>query len=568
MIGFPKTKGVRLSTRLILNYFLVALITVVAAGVVALPLLQHYQDDRNELWRQRLILEYNDRLNSLINVMVQQRDSNPFHEYLLSNPKVAPAQRVWPTAPSIDVVREKFNEISRESEQLRLLVMTVRDREVKVDTETDPKLSLQGETLTGLEALAPTPSPTAGTTAGATPAPTTSATTAASARAIDATITLSSGKAYNILYRTAGTVYAPNLFGITNRSVPLEYIVAIVIPPLPSTEVWADLLLILTLAALVAMAFSLIVGLLLARQLSRPLVRLTRASQAVAQGDYEQRVTPAGGYELTRLAEAFNQMTYNVAESQRMQRQLIANVSHELKTPLTSIQGFSHAMLDGALIRQEEYARAAEIISTESDRMIRLVYSLLDLSKLESGQAALQRHEMDLAGTLDSCIESFLPRAEAQDVRLVKDFQSPLLVNGDSDRLRQVFNNLIDNALKYTPERGRITVKGYNAGKNIIITLTDTGVGIPSVDLPHIFERFYQADKSRRRDQTQEGTGLGLAIVKEIIQAHGGKIDAVSTEGMGTQFTVVLPAIVNNISKSDSSSGTGQFHILPVVNKK
>jgi two-component system sensor histidine kinase ResE len=235
-----------------------------------------------------------------------------------------------------------------------------------------------------------------------------------------------------------------------------------------------------------------------------------------------------------------------VDKSQRIQRQLIANVSHELKTPLTSIQGFSQAMLDGILRRPEDFVRPAEIISHETARMIRLVNGLLELSKLESGQAALNLTELDLARVLQNCADSFAPQAYSNEVKLLTDFKSPLPLNGDPDRLNQVFSNLVHNAIKFTPAGGTIRLAAYRTGSSVVVTVTDTGAGIPAADLPNIFERFYQADKSRRRDQADEGTGLGLAISREIIQAHGGKIEATSELNKGTQFVVTLPVLVRS----------------------
>jgi signal transduction histidine kinase len=297
----------------------------------------------------------------------------------------------------------------------------------------------------------------------------------------------------------------------------------------------------LILAGLAALVVSLVTGLLLARSISRPLVRLTKATAAVAKGDYSHTVPPEGGYELARLAESFNHMSDEVEEAQRMQRELIGNVSHELKTPLTAILGFSQAMLDGALKRPEDFAGSAGIIHGETERMIRLVNSLLDLSRLESGQIQMARHELDLRDILERAVTSFGPRAEAAEVKLVRQVNPIPLMVGDNDRLRQVFNNLIDNALKYTPAGGQITVACHSDGRYIVATVTDTGTGIPQEDLAHIFERFYQANKARSREV--EGIGLGLAITREIVHAHGGKIEAQSKVGVGTRFSVMFPAL-------------------------
>ncbi len=523
-------KGLSLGSKLILTYSLVALLALVVAGLVALPLLQGYQNERIDQERLRKALEYGGNLDALrVLISNQQSDRNPFQNLLVTNPKAAPNQRSWPAAPAIETLRQKFNDLAVER-GLRIMVITINDRVVKVDTTLDTTTSLQGEMLPSVQPNpAPTPPPASSVRTLPTPPET--------------TLITRTGHQYSLYYLPVRGDNAPNLFGLNARQRPLEYILAVVVPAIPAPEVWQDLMVILGVAALAALLLSTVIGFLLARSMSRPVVRLTEATHAVAQGDYEQRVLPQGGIELTRLAESFNQMTYNVAEAQRMQRQLIANVSHELKTPLTSIQGFSQAMLDGVLRRPEDFNRSATIIVSEASRMIRLVNGLLDLSQLESRQAALHSVELDLAQILNQCLESFAPRALAVRVDLIQQYQSPIIICGDADRLRQVFNNLIDNALKYSNPSGSLLLSAHSSGNVIEIKVVDSGSGISAVDLPYIFERFYQADKSRRRDQAHEGTGLGLAICKEIIEAHKGKIKVFSEVGRGTQFVITLPAI-------------------------
>ncbi len=545
-------KGLRLSTKLIVTYSLVALIAVVASGAVALPLLQNYQDDRVDEERQRITLEFTEQIDFVRNAISNRQSAfNPFKENLTTNPNAPSNARAWPATPGVETVRQKFRDLAQLRNNLRIVVLVGNNNEVQVDTDPDSAKSLQGLSFSGTKIVDPTPSPNA-----------------VRAPAPGFSLTASNGRQYNLFYRIIRGDNAPNLFGIDNKLRPNPYVIAVVVPEVAAPEVWRGLVPIMAVAALVALLVSFVVGLLLARNLSRPLVRLTQATQAVARGDYEHRVAPEGGYELNRLAESFNQMTHDVAEAHRMQRQLIANVSHELKTPLTSIQGFSQAMIDGALRRPEDYARPAEIISQEAARMVRLVNGLLDLSKLESGQAALQRHEMDLAEMLRLSVESFAPRAAAAEIALLADFQPPLMINGDPDRLRQVFNNLIDNALKYTPPGGTIWVRAFRIDNMIQASVRDSGSGIPAVDLPHIFERFYQADKSRRRDLAIEGSGLGLAITKEIVLAHNGKIEATSVEGETTQFVVLLPALVNNTPPTLLPVTSKSFGNSQLVNKK
>ncbi len=526
----------RLRSKLIISYIVVVLIAVIASGALALPMLQDYQNKRYNAEVERTVRAQADALGQAIN-RILSTDPNKalFRESL---PTGNGANQKWPiTPPALDDVRDA---ITREARGQRIVVVRARlDRErlVLVDTEPDSSKSWQGINLPARRTLAlPTATPTGGT---ATVSPT---------NGIDSILVNNVRYYYNqpdksdyfILFRPVGGG-GPNLFGLNGQGKPENLYYAAVFPVPPQPDVIGDMLLNLSISGLVALVVSLIAGLLLARSISGPLVRLTDASQAVAKGDYSHTVPPQGGYELAHLAESFNHMSNEIEAYQRMQRELIGNVSHELKTPLTTILGFSQAMVDGALKRPEDFAPVAEIIHGETERMIRLVQSLLDLSKLESGQVQMARSELNLQEILEKAVTSFGPRAQATGVRLVSELEPLPPTLGDNDRLRQVFNNLIDNALKYTPAGGTVTVACRSDGRNIVVTVSDTGAGISEEDLRHIFERFYQANKARSREV--EGVGLGLAITREIVNAHGGKIEAQSKVGRGSRFIVMLPAL-------------------------
>ena len=212
-----------------------------------------------------------------------------------------------------------------------------------------------------------------------------------------------------------------------------------------------------------------------------------------------------------------------------------------MKTPLTSIQGFAQALLDDTANTPESRKQAAQIIYDESGRMHRMALDLLDLARLEGGIADLKMADVDMKALLQNIIEKFTPRAQRADVALqLKTVDNLPVLIGDGDRLAQVFTNLVDNALKFTPEGGQVTLSAENAGAEMELSITDTGPGIPKEALPRIFDRFYQVDESRAGGE-EHGTGLGLAIAKEIIQAHGGRIGVRSGSGQGTAFTIHLP---------------------------
>ena len=302
-----------------------------------------------------------------------------------------------------------------------------------------------------------------------------------------------------------------------------------------------DLLSPLIQAALVGLAASLVLAWMMSRWVAAPLQRLAGAARSVADGHYQQRVTPEGPAEVESLASDFNQMVERVRSTQQGQRDFVANVSHEMKTPLTSIQGFAQAILDGTASDAGAQRHAAGVIHEESGRLTRLVDDLLDLARLDAGQVAFARAEVDLNALLARVVDRLSLRAAEQSIRLENGVRGLPVVTGDGDRLGQVFTNLIDNALKHTPAGGRVTIRGEGRGAQVLVHVEDSGPGIPPDELPRIFERFYQVDKARRGGEGR-GSGLGLAISREIVQAHGGRLEAVSAPGQGSRFTVTLPA--------------------------
>ncbi|MCC6191946.1 MAG: HAMP domain-containing histidine kinase [Anaerolineales bacterium] len=293
-------------------------------------------------------------------------------------------------------------------------------------------------------------------------------------------------------------------------------------------------------AALVAAVMAGALSILIARSIAQPLARMAALSQGIARGDYAQTAPETGPKEVRSLASALNNMARQVQSTQQGQRDFLANVSHELRTPLTSIQGFAQAMLDGTVDSPAGRERSAQIIFDEAERMRRLVDGLLELARLDSNLRALARAPVDPRALLARVVEKFGLRAQSAGVSLQAQLPAGLpAVLGDGDRLAQVFDNLLDNALKHTPAGGRVVVTAETAPGGLNVHVADTGRGIPAEDLDRIFERFYQVDKSRTHGG---GLGLGLSISREIVAAHGGQIQAHSRPGEGTTLTVSLPA--------------------------
>ncbi len=318
-----------------------------------------------------------------------------------------------------------------------------------------------------------------------------------------------------------------------------------------ASPIYAQMLRQLALSGCIGGLLAVLLALLIADSVSSPLRRLSKAAAAIAEGDYNQAVPMQGPAEVQELATNFNSMAEQMRASQQSQRDFLANVSHDLKTPLTSIQGFAQAITDGAAGDPESVRRSAGIIQDEAQRMSRMVSELLDLARIESGQIVMRREPVHLNAVLRDCVDKLALRAQQTGVTLNTQVPDNLpVVVGDGDRLAQVFTNLMDNALKHTPEGGQVTLaaralsgssivrRGKTWPAGVEVSVRDTGSGIPPKDLGRIFERFYQVDKARPRGS---GLGLGLAIVKQIVEAHYGAITAESVVGQGSRFVVTLP---------------------------
>jgi signal transduction histidine kinase len=312
----------------------------------------------------------------------------------------------------------------------------------------------------------------------------------------------------------------------------------------------------IVLSGLIVALAVVIFSLLLARGITKPLERLTLAAEQVKSGNYAERVPdPVSQDEMGRLAQTFNEMAnrieFDVTELRRqeqLRRDMIANIAHDLATPLTAIQGFSEALADNVIEAPTQRQETAQLIGREVQRMRRLVGDMQHMTLLESRQTRLELAPLDLYALAEETLEVIRPECEQAGIELRNELSRdlpPLLA--DSDRITQVLLNLLDNARRYTPSGGSITL-GAEAGKNqVTIWVADTGSGIGKDDLSHIFERFYRADRSRTG--RTGGSGLGLSIVKAIITAHNGTIQATSQPGHGTKISFTLPVSKANITR-------------------
>ncbi len=280
------------------------------------------------------------------------------------------------------------------------------------------------------------------------------------------------------------------------------------------------------------------VSIFLSRRIVSPLEKMAAASQRIAAGHYDERVSIEGADEIAELGARFNQMTEKLESTETMRRRLIGDVSHELRTPLTAIKGYMEGLIDGVL---PPSAETFEQVHREADRLGRLVDDLQELSRVEAGAFILDIHPVHLTDLVQTTVKRLLPAYGKKTVQLHWSLPADLpLVLADEDRLIQVLTNLLANALMYTPASGTVTVTAAQVGGEVQVSVKDTGIGIPPESLPHIFDRFYRVDKSRSRG-AGGGSGIGLTIAKAIIEVHGGKIWAESEgEGRGSTFTFTL----------------------------
>lgn len=292
-------------------------------------------------------------------------------------------------------------------------------------------------------------------------------------------------------------------------------------------------------SAVFAVSLSFLVAYALTARLTNPLRQMSKATKAYAQGDFSRRVAVRGSDELAELCGSFNRMASALSVLESSRRSFVANVSHELKTPMTTIGGFIDGMLDGT-IPKDKHDEYLNRVSDEVKRLSRLVTSMLNLSKIEAGELELKLSEFDVSALLIDSMLSFEQEIEKKNIS-VEGFEnlSSTMVNADRDMLHQVIFNLVDNAVKFTQNDGVISVfAGENKDGKICVSIQNTGEGVSPEELGKIFERFYKVDKSRSYDV--KSAGLGLYLCKTIIEMHGGKIFAESVEGEYTKFTILL----------------------------
>jgi len=300
----------------------------------------------------------------------------------------------------------------------------------------------------------------------------------------------------------------------------------------------------MALATVAAFLAAIIVSLFVTRRVVSPVQEMMVASQRIADGHYDERVAMPASMsqdevdELSQLALSFNQMAATLEQTEAMRRELIGNVAHELRTPLSSIKGYMEGLIDGVLPAE---ATTFQQVFREADRLQRLVYDLQELSRVEAGAVELNVRPAPVSRAVETVTTRLGRQFEEKSVALEVDIPPdlpPVLV--DEDRVVQVLLNLVGNALQYTPAGGRVCLRARPERGAVRVVVEDTGIGIPAEHLPHIFTRFYRVDKSRSR--AGGGSGIGLTIAKHLVEAHGSQIQAASDgPGKGSTFSFTLP---------------------------
>jgi signal transduction histidine kinase len=302
------------------------------------------------------------------------------------------------------------------------------------------------------------------------------------------------------------------------------------------------------LAGMAAGVIALLLARWMARGMTQPLRDMAAAVRRMEVGDYTARVHTSSRDEVGQLAQAFNRMSAELENLERSRRDLVANVSHELKTPIAAIRAHLENLADGV---EEPDRRTLQVMLLQTERLGRLVDQLLDLSRLESGEVLLDRAVMPLAPLVSRVFSEISVGRSVADVRLQGDVHEDLEVRADPERIHQVLFNLVDNAVRFTPPGGEVRITARPQDDRVVVTVADTGVGIPEEHLPRLFERFYRVDPSRSRSGDDAGTGIGLAIARSVVEAHGGRIVAESIPGHGSAFTFDLPAVPTPVAASE-----------------
>lgn len=311
------------------------------------------------------------------------------------------------------------------------------------------------------------------------------------------------------------------------------------------------------LVCLVAILIAVIAVYYTTTRMTRPFMEINQTVQKYSKGDYNIRIPISSTEEATQLAVSFNVMADQLKDLEATRRSFVANVSHELRSPLTSMKGFLEAMQDGT-ISPDDYEKYIGIVLSETRRMAAMVNDLLDLARIESGRTALKLEIFDINELIRRTLLTFEARIYEKSIEVeVKFAQEQYFVEADNTQIGQVLRNIIDNAIKYSPDGSRLRIATYAMRREVYVSVADSGQGIPQEDIPHVFDRFYKVEKAHTPTK-QSGTGLGLSIVKRIIDQHNQTITLTSARGKGSTFTFTLKRAPSPKRQQDGGKKNGE----------
>ncbi len=326
----------------------------------------------------------------------------------------------------------------------------------------------------------------------------------------------------------------------------IRYVVSL---ELADAQIASSVSMLILIGAFITM-FIIFSGLYFIRSIVTPIKELNLTAKEIAKGDFDARITKHKNDEIGQLIDTINEMAQELGNNEKVKNDFISSVSHELRTPLTSIKGWAETMQESRGDK-DTFDKGMTIIIKESERLSGMVEELLDFSRIQSGRMSLMMNKADILSELDEAVFMFTDRARNENKKLIYE-ESPMLppVMADINRLRQVFVNIIDNALKYTSPGGTIKVSAFEEDGHVVIVVGDTGCGIPKSHLPHVKEKFYKAN------QVIRGSGIGLAVADEIVMLHSGTLDIQSVQGRGTVVKMKIPTIKNLQENPEISGAT------------
>jgi signal transduction histidine kinase len=322
----------------------------------------------------------------------------------------------------------------------------------------------------------------------------------------------------------------------------LEGIIYLYVPLAKISELTVDFSFLWLVGGVAFILLAAFLGFKMLHKLTRPLTAMKEAAEKVSKGDYSAKVDIKSSDEIGQLANAFNHMSESIQKEDEKKREFLADVSHELRTPISYIKGYSEALETGLIKNAEEQGKYLKLINREAGRMVKIVADLLDLSRLDAEEYKLMKNPFPLAQLIEDFIIKYGPAMEEKRISLTLDLDPDIIINADEGRMEQIFQNIIDNAIRYTESEGEISISLLKHSFGCVVEIKDTGIGIPEEDIQNLTSRFYRVNKARSR--ADGGTGLGLAIVNKLVNLHEGRMEITSKLDKGTTVKLYFPVVM------------------------